>query len=325
MSPELARRVVDSLDKGLSGFEVICIHLYGGEPLCNLPALEAMISRAEEKRGRFRFAITTNGYSSSAEAISLLDRGRFQVVLSIDGPAEIHDSCRVTATGRPSHAAVLRFLDRLRSGTRCWVRGSSVVRSGWSLREASAYLATLPVNVVKAQAVRLPPGRPYALSDSEKIDYLRDLEEVGRQVVEDLEKGRPPRDDRFSSRVLQLLKGTKRKHFCGAGASNFGVAPDGTVLPCVLMDAGEHRLGDVFGDPETWVRSGRKWRANSRPKKNCGGCTVSGLCGGGCPALMPLCGDGECEIIRKNCEVAMTIYRHFIDRKEALLALAGIV
>ena len=39
---------------------------------------------------------------------------------------------------------------------------------------------------------------------------------------------------------------------------------------------------------------------------------------------MPVCGDDECDLIRKNCEVATMIFERFRSNPEALLALAGI-
>lgn len=325
MSPESAARTVDVLDAALTDVESICLHLYGGEPLTNLPALSAMVARAGEKPpGRFRFAITTNGVCDSPEVFELLDRGRFQVVLSIDGPAEIHDECRRTRGGAATHAGVMAFLTGLRARTRCWVRGSSVVRSGWSLGQASAYLRTLPVDVIKAQAVRSPLGAPYALSTAEWDRYLDDLEAVGRRVIADLEAGDPPRDDRFSSRVLQLLMGKERDHFCGAGHTTFGITPGGEVLPCVLMNPDKYRLGHIDDEPSVWRGAGRKWRAARPVRSECRDCSALALCGGGCPALLPLCGDGECDITRKNCDIAAAIYERFRAAPEPLLLLAGI-
>ncbi len=325
MSPESAARVVDALDAGLDDVESICLHLYGGEPLTNLPALAAMVDRAAEKpAGRFRFAVTTNGVCDSPDVFELLDRGRFQVVLSIDGPAKIHDTCRRTQNGVGTHTAVMKFLTELRTRTRCWVRGSSVVRSGWSLGQASAYLRTLPVDVIKAQAIRSPLGAPYALTAEEWSRYRDDLEAVGRQVIAELEVGNPPRDDRFSSRVLQLLMGKERKHFCGAGHTTFGITPGGEILPCVLMDAAEFRLGHIDEEPSVWRKAGRQWRDDQTVRSECRDCSALSLCGGGCPALLPLCGDGECDITRKNCDIAASIYDHFRANPEPLLLLAGI-
>jgi uncharacterized protein len=325
MSPEIAYRVVDALDEGLTHVESICIHFYGGEPLINLLPIEAMLIRSKEKKaGRFSFAVTTNGTCFSEDAIALLKAGRFNVILSIDGPAEIHDECRQTTEGAPTHANVMHFLQALRLRTDCKVRASAVVRSGWRLSQATEYLSKLPVDVIKAQAVRGPKGTPYTLSKAEKEDYLEDLEYIGRQVIAELEAGQMPKDDRFTSRVLQLLKGDRRDAFCGAGYINFGVTPAGDIVPCVLMDPEGCILGHVDDDPKVWVNAGLRWRQALPIRPECTACSSYHLCGGGCPAMMPICGADECDITRKNCETAVAIYEHFRPNPESLLALVGI-
>ncbi len=325
MSPALAVKVVDSLDEALGDVERVCIHFYGGETLTNVPAMEAMLDRAQSKpTGRFIWAITTNGTIVSDAAIGLLARGRFEVVLSIDGPARIHDECRRTAADAPTHATVMEFLGALRSRTECRIRGSSVVRSGWSLAQAVEYLQTLGVDAIKAQAVRGREGAPYLLSPEEKADYLRDLEGIGQQVIRDLEAGRPPKDDRFSARVLQLLAGMRRERFCAAGETAFGVNPAGDVFPCILLTSPDCLLGGVKGPAAEWREAGRQWRTAHPPRAECRTCAALPLCGGGCPAIMPVCGADECDFVRKNCEVAASIYEHFRDEPEALLTLAGV-
>ena len=70
MTSEMATRVIDALDEGLAHVESVCVHLYGGEPLVNLPAMKALVDRARKKRpGRFTFAITTNGVHSSPRGL----------------------------------------------------------------------------------------------------------------------------------------------------------------------------------------------------------------------------------------------------------------
>jgi uncharacterized protein len=325
MSPELAERVVDALDEGLPEVASICLHLYGGEPLTNLPAVEALVRRAEEGRpGRFSFAVTTNGTQASDRVFELLDRGRFHVILSLDGPAAVHDACRRTAGGRPTHERVRSFLDELRTRTRCSVRGSSVVRSGWRLAQAIAYLGALPVDAIKAQAVRGAPGSPWSLTEEEKELYLEDLDALGREVAADVEAGRAPLDDRFNHRVLQLLAGIERESFCAAGETTFGVTPTGEVLPCVLLDSEERRLGHIEDDAAAWRHAGRLWRAARPPRSECASCAARTLCGGGCPAILPVCGADECDLVRKSCAVATGIYDRFRARPERLLVLAGL-
>lgn len=326
MSNALAERMLDALDEGFPDAQRIRIHFYGGEPFMNVNAIKTAVFKAvKEKPGRFLFAVTTNGTQCTDEVMEILDAGNFYVVLSIDGPEEIHDECRITANGSKSHATVRKFLDMVLSKTSCHVMGSSVVRSGWRLREAVKYLRSLPVHTIKAQMVRIPTGSPYALTPSERQEYLDDLDVLGKWVIEEIEEGKIPRDSRFSSKTLQLLRGSESRFaFCGAGRNCFGITPEGNMYPCLLIDEPGSYLGNIADDPKVWREKGHQWRI--RPKREkCLSCPSFQLCGGGCPAIISVCGDEECDVITKNCEVAHNIYSHFQDRPEMLLALAGIV
>lgn len=324
MSSEVATRIIDALDLGLTNVENICIHFYGGEPFTNISAIETMVKRAREKRrGRFSFAVTTNGTILSKDILHLLRSGSFSIVLSIDGPAEVHDECRRSVHGTRTHAKVLQFLETVRAETSCRICASSVVRSGWSLKQATEYARTLPINSIKAQAIRVHNNSPHALNNQEYKDYLVHLEEIGCKVINDLENSRLPVDNRFASRVLQLLNGEKRRRFCAAGYTTFGITPSGNVLPCILIENNGAVLGHISDNPKKWIGAGQNWRA--KPLRTvCHTCAFLHMCGGGCPAIIPVCGEDECGIIRKNCEIAISIYEHFRDKPEALLGLAGI-
>jgi len=325
MTPELADRLIDALDLGFPDVETVCIHLYGGEPLLNLPAIHAMVKKAIQKpKGRITFAITTNGTIVLPEVFELLEAGRFFVILSIDGPSPIHDECRRTQSNEPTHSKVIKFLNTLKKKTCCKVWGSAVVRSGWSLLDAEGYLSTLPVDAIKAQAIRTCEGSSLAMTTKERIDYMNHLASLGRKVIKDLEQGNRPRDNRFSSHVFQLISGTPRKRYCQAGMLNFGITPNGTVLNCLLLEEKTNKIGHVYDDPSTWRRAGTAWANSKINDVRCGNCSAMPLCGGGCPAINPLCGDTECEFVRKNCEVAGEIFEHFRARPDFLLGLAGI-
>lgn len=327
MTPEMAIRVIDALDEGLGDkVGTITVHLYGGEPFTHLPSVRAMVDRGLQKKpGRIGFTVTTNGTVLNDEVIELLNRGKFGIVLSIDGPAEIHDRCRRKINGAATHAHVIRFLETIREKTSCLVTGSSVIRSGWSLRQATEYLRTLPIHSIKAQAVRAPQGAPFGLTPEERQQYMDDLEFIGRRVIRELEENKFPMDNRYAARVLQLLRGSQRTDFCGAGETTFGITPEGKVLPCILLDDHRYYLGHIDDDPKTWVEAGMNWKGEPlRP--DCNSCPHLQLCGGGCPAMYSVCAEDECQLVSKNCEVAHMIYDHFVEqgRPEDLLGLAGI-
>lgn len=326
MSPETAVRVIDALDEGLPGVRRIKVHLYGGEPFTNLPAIEAMVKRAGEKEaGRFGFIASTNGTVLSDAVIDVAAAGKFDIVLSIDGPAEIHDECRKRMDGSPTHRDVIRFLEAVRSRTSCYVTAAAVIRSGHRLLHAVEYLRTLPIDNIKAQAVRLAIGTPYALTEEDMKLYQQDLEVIGRQVIEELEAEKVPLDRRFAGRVMKLLiKGEGLMRYCDAGRTNLGITPTGIVKACLLVDEDDAVLGHVNDSVETWKQTGLKWQ--ERPlRQKCTSCSYLQLCGGGCPAVVPVCGDEECKIVAKECDVAKSIYEHFSDNQENLLGLIGIV
>lgn len=325
LSPNHAQRLVDVLPEALPWAKEFCIHFYGGEPLLNVEAMRTAVKAAREYDNLFTFAITTNGTIVTDEVFSLLREGHFSIVLSVDGPAHIHDSMRRTAQGGPTHAMVMEFLHQLRQPPRVPVRGSAVVRKGWTLREAERYLHSLDVDLIKAQAVRLPEDNPLMLNKKEREEYINHLGEVADAVIAGLQKGIPPKDDRFNQRVLQVLKGTKRTSFCGAAQWSFGVAADGTVLPCVLV-AGmpDTVLGHLDDPPSTWVEQGKIWAETHGPRTECESCWALPLCGGGCPAMLNVCGEDECVLTRAHCELSLSIYGAFRDSLVDLLWLAGI-
>jgi uncharacterized protein len=325
MSTETGIRVIDALDEGLSDVKTIRVHLYGGEPFTNLAAAEAMVKRAKEKAAnRFIFAVTTNGTILSDAVIDLLNAGKFEVILSIDGPEQVHDECRKTVNGAPTHHNVIRFLETVRARTKCRVTGAAVIRSGLRLLHISEYLRTLPIHEIKAQAVRMDSSNPFALTDKDIELYLKDLEAVGNHVIKELEEDKEPMDLRFSGRVMKLLvKGDEVSHYCDAGGTNLGITPSGSVLSCLLIDDPSAILGHINDDPQTWIQAGIKWQQKPMREK-CKSCSYLQLCGGGCKAIVPVCGDDECRLSGKECEVAKIIYDHFKDNRESLLGLVGL-
>jgi uncharacterized protein len=324
LSAQTAKQLVEELPRQLPGAKHFCIHFYGGEPMLNLKAIDEAIEAASQSGVEFSFAVTTNGTVATKKAMATLKRGNFNVVLSIDGPDYIHNECRKTKQGEPTHAKVLEFLQKAKAEG-LHVRGSSVVRKGWSLKEACAYLNTLPVDAVKAQAVRLPPENPLSLSASERSDYFNHLQQIGQETIGSIKNGKVPRDDRFNHRVLQLLCKVSRDSFCGAGTRTFGMTSDGTMLPCVLL-AGkqETTLGNI-SDGEEWPKNGATWAKKHKPRQECLECWALPLCGGGCPAMLSVCGDDECELVRMNCEVALQIYAAFLDHPQDLLVLSEVL
>ncbi len=325
MTYEMGARVVDVLDEGLKNVKAIRIHLYGGEPFTNPAAVEGMVARAAEKApGRFGFIATTNGTILSDRVIDIIKKSKMIIQLSLDGPMDLHDGCRLHADGSPSHEKVIKFLETLREKTSSYITTAAVIRSGSRLLHVTDYMRTLPVNSIKAQAVRLPNDSPYALTQEEWKLYKEDLMTIAHKVIAEIEAGMSPVDDRFNNRLLQMLSNTGRPKFCDAGQTNFGITPNGDIRSCILLTAPEDLLGHINDpDPQVWRQKGMEWRAAPVEEK-CNSCYYLNLCGGGCPATLSVCGTEECSIVAAECDATKLVFDHFKDNQEALLILVGI-
>lgn len=119
LSLDVARKAVrDFIDHRPSP---CTITFYGGEPLLEFGLLQQIVFFAEEYGGRAgvepRFSITTNGTLLSEKVIHFLVEHQFTVMISIDGPKEVHDRYRLMGSKRSqckasSHDIIMRNIAR---------------------------------------------------------------------------------------------------------------------------------------------------------------------------------------------------------------------
>lgn len=311
LSPEDARRLVHVVRNWFPHATVDCFHFYGGEPLINFAAIQALVEEAGTVEGdcRFEFAITTNGTMLTPGIADFLDQHHFTIFFSIDGPARIHNQLRVFGDGRGSFDVVKRNLDYLVTKRNLKLVGSSVIRGGWTLPEAERFLTSLGVDAFKAERVRISDCDPLALTPEEYQAYLNDLDTLFEIYVDALEENRRPLDYRLTPKLLQLWTRTRRTHFCPAGERMFGVTAEGEIYPCSLHSGRpQSLLGDVtMGLDQGKVRVFRH-RASAAGQRHCHVCWARNLCGGGCSAMVGRFGHEDCDILRKKAEIAIAVY-----------------
>jgi uncharacterized protein len=113
MTWEVARR---SLDWYL-GHEIrdtFRIGFYGGEPLMAFPMIERIVGHARKCKGEaVQFSVTTNGTLLTDAIGRFLIAEGFRLLISLDGPASVHDRYRVFRNGRGSHSKVWEGVERL--------------------------------------------------------------------------------------------------------------------------------------------------------------------------------------------------------------------
>lgn len=87
------------------------VGLFGGEPLLNFDLIKKAVEYGKGKD--MEFGITTNGTIVTDEIADFCKEHNIKVSVSIDGPKEVHDLCRVYPDGRGTYDDVIRGIKKL--------------------------------------------------------------------------------------------------------------------------------------------------------------------------------------------------------------------
>ena len=112
MSLDTVKKSIDYAIEHSDGVENLNIGFYGGEPLLEFENLKNAVEYVDEKyHGRkVNYSITTNGTIMSDEIVKFLMEHDFSVLISLDGPKELHNKNRVFANGEGSFDKIMQNL-----------------------------------------------------------------------------------------------------------------------------------------------------------------------------------------------------------------------
>lgn len=289
MSPTLAAAAIDGYLALLrrAGRRSGELHFFGGEPFA-APALvqfavEYAAQRAAAAGIGLRFEVITNGVFSDRLG-DWIGRRFDTVVVSLDGPAAIHDRYRPTATGRGTHARVVANARRLaQSDATLIIRTCVTAESVGQLPDIARQLAALDPEAVcfecltdspASVASGLRPPDPWAFAAA-FLAAAAVLDERGIRAV-------------HSTAVLDA----HQVSFCPVGDDALIVSPDGRLASCYLppeewqaqgLDMYLGRVapaGELLIDQTAADRLRRDNHVDARP--GCAGCFCRFHCCGGC-------------------------------------------
>ena len=114
-----AKKGIDFLWEHSVDSPEVNVGFYGGEPLLEFALIKRIVAYAKKTFDgkKISFSLTTNGTLITDEMINFLSEENIHLVVSLDGPKEIHDKSRVFADGRGSFDTVIgnvkKFRDRV--------------------------------------------------------------------------------------------------------------------------------------------------------------------------------------------------------------------
>lgn len=115
---DAVKRLLENRVPGLTSLE---INWFGGEPTVALDVVEDTMSAAQglcnQHDVSLRGGMTTNGFLLTDVVYGrLVERGVVDFQISLDGPAEFHDTTRLQANGKGSFERIVHNLDMIRDG-----------------------------------------------------------------------------------------------------------------------------------------------------------------------------------------------------------------
>lgn len=115
MSWEVAKKAIDFLAQHTGKSEKVVIGFYGGEPLLEFELIKKIIHYANSNfiGKEVLYTITTNGTLLNADIAEFLYNNNANVLISLDGPKEIHDQHRRYISGNGSFDDVYSNLKRM--------------------------------------------------------------------------------------------------------------------------------------------------------------------------------------------------------------------
>lgn len=115
MNIDVARKGIDILVNNSSESPKISVGFYGGEPLLRADFIKECVHYAKKQsEGKeVTFHMTTNGTLLSENIIDFLVENNFSLLISLDGPEEMHDKNRVfAANGKGTFKSIVNNIER---------------------------------------------------------------------------------------------------------------------------------------------------------------------------------------------------------------------
>jgi len=297
------------------------VDFFGGEPLMNMDVVKELVTYGRELEKEhnklFRFTMTTNGVLLNDENIDYINDNMHNVVLSLDGRAEVNDKMRYNIKGGGTYDTIVPKLQKMvekRGDKSYYVRGT-FTKFNTDFAKDVIHMADLGFKQTSVEPVVAEPHHNYALDESDLETIFQQYEELAEVLIE--RKGTDKEFNFFHFNV-DLTQGPcviKRMSGCGAGAEYIAVTPEGDIYPCHQFVGNEDfRIGHVDTGIANKQMSVDFKNAHVYNKEECKECWAKFYCSGGCHAnafnfnndiLVPY--KVGCEMEKKRLECSLYI------------------
>ena len=327
MSFEVGKRALDFLIENSGSRRNLEVDFFGGEPLMNWDVVKELVLYArsiEKDKGKnFRFTLTTNGMLIDDDVIEFSNREMHNVVLSLDGRKEIHDSTRVDYNGKGSFDTIVPKFQKFvkeRGDKEYYMRGTFTHRNPDFLKDIEVML-DLGFDKISMEPVVCAPTDKSALTEEDKPIIYDQYERLAELMLTRRKEGK---EFTFYHYMIDLKGGPcvyKRISGCGSGTEYMAVTPWGDLYPChQFVGDQQFKLGNIFDGVTNTERVAEFKSCNAYSRPECRDCWAKLYCSGGCAANAyhatgSIKGIYEygCDLFKKRmeCAIALEVAKEF--------------
>jgi len=291
MSFEVGKKALDFLIANSGSRRNLEVDFFGGEPLMNWEVVKQLVeygrSQEEAHNKKFRFTLTTNGVLLNEEIMEFCNREMSNVVLSLDGRAEVNNRMRPFRNGKGSYELIVPKFQEFakRRGEKDYFVRGTFTRHNLDFAADVLHFADLGFKKMSIEPVVAAPEEEYAIREEDLPVILAEYDKLAAEYVKRIKEGR---GFTFFHFMLDLSQGpcvAKRLSGCGSGTEYLAVTPWGDLYPChQFVGQEKFLLGNVEeGVTNTEIRDEFKL-CNVYAKEKCKDCFARFYCSGGCAA-----------------------------------------
>lgn len=263
---------------------------FGGEPLTHKPLIEKVVEYCEKRLGAMGksvdFVMTTNATLLTESWIEYLDKHRFGLSVSIDGPKTVHDRNRITVGGQGTYDVVRKkasmLLEKYKSrpvGARVTLtRGITDVETIWNHLFNELKFAEVGFAPVTSGDIA-----SYNLTAEEVIEVFDNMKKLGEHYLEAALEHRNIGFSNMHQMITDIHQGHKKSLPCGAGYKMLAVDHAGDLNLCHRFTGSDlDTFGNVHGVVQHKELNGFLSKRLDRSNTGCDTCHIRNLCSGGC-------------------------------------------
>jgi len=310
MALETGRQSIDAVIRSavVHKFQRVKLKYAGGEATLDFPLVAAFQSYAEEQAAQHQLhlesVVLSNGVVITDQMIDFLQRHRMNLMVSLDGVGEIHDSQRPFANGRGSFRQVEKSLDKLIQ--RQFLPDISITVSNRNLHSLADTVEYV-----------LERDLPFSLNffrDNECSAGMTDLRYANQQLIEAMMSAfrviekHLPRRSLLNAIVDRANLQQAHTRTCGVGQNYLVIDQYGGVAKC-HMEIEKPITTIQAEDPLFLINQDKIGIQNLyvEEKEGCRDCDWRYWCAGGCP-LLTYRATGRYDVKSPNCNIYKAIF-----------------